>query len=109
MSVRLTPGVQLMSVFENATTTNFTCASSIGRPTPIIHWYLDNYSSDNFTDDVDITSHSTNSTSGDMTISSCILVPSMYYHGQRIYCNAMNGYGRIIADFTPLINILRKC
>ncbi|XP_052218126.1 roundabout homolog 1-like [Dreissena polymorpha] len=100
-----------VSLLNNVTTNMFSCTSSTGRPTPVIRWYTDNKTPGYYADDSDITtlasSITNSSASGDTTTSHLTFTPSTDDHGQMLYCNVSNGYGQIMSNTTPLIEILR--
>ncbi|KAH3814006.1 hypothetical protein DPMN_142482 [Dreissena polymorpha] len=105
----LTPDVPTISVLPNVATSFIRCMSSVARLAPIITWYLDNSTSSDYSDDMDLTRYSSSSTVADVTTSILSMMLSTNYHDARIYCNVSNGYGHIMTNRTLRINLLSMC
>ncbi|KAH3813969.1 hypothetical protein DPMN_142443 [Dreissena polymorpha] len=105
-NVTLIPAVPTISVLPNLAISYIRCVSSVGRPAPQITWYLDNRTPSNDSDDVDLSVNSSSSTVADVTTSILTITPSNTYHRARIFCYASNGYGKILSDITPEIDVL---
>ncbi|KAH3813791.1 hypothetical protein DPMN_142259 [Dreissena polymorpha] len=95
-----------VSINTQATFSNeITVIITVGRLAPSIMWYLDNRTPSDYSDDVDITGNSMSSTMADGTTSSIKLTLTTNDHNTRIYCNVSNGYGQIMSNMTPKINV----
>ncbi|XP_052219296.1 tyrosine-protein phosphatase Lar-like isoform X3 [Dreissena polymorpha] len=105
-NVTLIPAVPTISVLPNLAISYIRCVSSVGRPAPQITWYLDNRTPSYDSDDVDLSVNSSSSTVSDVTTSILTITPSNTYHRARIFCYASNGYGKILSDITPEIDVL---